>query len=138
MLDLSNEAHRHVDERLRRDLIIWVSTVRPDGRPHVAAVWFLWDGTNVLIFSMPNQKVRNLRQNPNVALALDNTDGGGDVITIEGTAELVEDGSISPMLPAYAQKYGEEMQAINLPAERMAKEYSVSIRITPARLRTVS
>jgi PPOX class probable F420-dependent enzyme len=137
MLDLSNDKHVHVDQRLRSDLIIWLTTVRADGRPHTAAVWFLWDGQTFLIFSMPNQKVRNLRHNPNVMLALDDTKGGGDVITVEGTAELIEDPTISAKLPAYVQKYQQEMTQINLPPERMAQEYTQAIRITPTRLRTV-
>ncbi len=138
MLDLSNTAHAHADERLRSDLVIWLTTVRADGQPQTSAVWFLWDGATFLIFSMPNQKIRNLRQNPRVSLALDNTDGGGDVITFEGTAELIEDGSVSAAnVPAYVQKYSAEMEAINLPAERMAQEYSIAIRITPTRVRTV-
>src|SRR5215472_14948177 len=112
MLDLSNDKHVHVDQRLRSDLIIWLTTVRADGRPHTAAVWFLWDGQTFLIFSMPNQKVRNLRHNPNVMLALDDTKGGGDVITVEGTAELIDDPAIAPTLPAYVQKYQQELQAM--------------------------
>jgi PPOX class probable F420-dependent enzyme len=137
MLDLSTDKHVHVDQRLRSDLIIWLTTVRADGRPHTAAVWFLWDGQNFLIFSMPNQKVRNLRHNPNVMLALDDTKGGGDVITVEGTAELIDDPAIAPTLPAYVQKYQQELQAMGMSAERMAEAYTQAIRITPARLRTV-
>ncbi len=56
------------------------------------AVWFLWTGTDVLIFSKPHQqKIRNLRQNPHVILALDNTKQGVDPITLEGEAELLDD-----------------------------------------------
>ena len=137
MLDLSNAAHAHAGERLRSDIVIWLTTVRADGQPQTSAVWFLWDGATFLIFSMPNQKIRNLRQNPHVSLALDNTDGGGDVITFEGTAEVIEDSSVAPTLPAYVQKYQAEMEAINLPAERMAQAYSIALRITPTRVRTV-
>src|SRR6266699_497224 len=88
MLDLKNPKNAHVDERLRREPIIWLSTVRPDGRPHIVPVWFLWDGAAILIFSQPNnQKIRNLRHNPNVALALEAVNQGDDVVLIEGRAE---------------------------------------------------
>ncbi|HEV2655078.1 MAG TPA: pyridoxamine 5'-phosphate oxidase family protein, partial [Ktedonobacteraceae bacterium] len=88
MLDLTKERDAHVDKRLRSDTTIWLTTVRRDGRPHTVPVWFLWDGATFLIFSQPdNLKIRNLRNNPNVTLALDNTDDGSDVIAVEGKAE---------------------------------------------------
>ena len=62
----------HVEERLRSDLIVWLTTVRPDGRPHSIPVWFLWESATILIFSKPNtKKIRNLRRNHSVTLALD-------------------------------------------------------------------
>jgi predicted pyridoxine 5'-phosphate oxidase superfamily flavin-nucleotide-binding protein len=29
---------------LRDDPVVWLSSVQPDGRPHVVPVWFHWDG----------------------------------------------------------------------------------------------
>jgi PPOX class probable F420-dependent enzyme len=71
LFDTAKPAHVHALERLQNDIIIWLSTVRPDGRPHLVPVWFLWDGQTILIFSKPDQKIRNLRQNPAVMLGLD-------------------------------------------------------------------
>ena len=69
LLDLSKERDAHIEQRLRTDHVIWLVTVRPDGRPHAVAVWFLWDSDTILIFSKPNnQKIRNLQANPNVLL----------------------------------------------------------------------
>ena len=134
MLDLSRPRHQHIAERLRSNVIAWLGTVRSDGRPHLVAVWFLWNDEHILVFSKPkNQKVRNLRQNPNVTLALDDTREGDDPIVIEGIAELVEDLGISTSLPAYLEKYGEAMKEIGLPGDEMAKVYSQAIRITPSR-----
>ncbi len=39
----------HIEERLRSNEMVWLTTVRPDGRPHSVPVWFLWDGATVLI-----------------------------------------------------------------------------------------
>ncbi len=135
MLDLTQPRHQHIAERLRSNVIAWLGTVRADGRPHLVAVWFLWDGEHILIFSIPNnQKIRNLRQNANVTVALDDTHDGEDPIVIEGTAELVDDPNISTNLPAYLEKYGEAMKQIGLPGAAMAKVYTQAIRITPARV----
>ncbi|MGZ3599413.1 MAG: TIGR03667 family PPOX class F420-dependent oxidoreductase [Ktedonobacterales bacterium] len=135
MLDLSQEHDAHIDQRLRSDLIMWIGTVRPDGSPHLVPVWFVWDGKEVLIFSQPSsRKVRNIRENPHVVLALDDTKGGEDVITIEGEAELLPTGSdVMMTYPAYAEKYGEEVRGMNTTVEALAKEYSQGIRVTPRR-----
>jgi PPOX class probable F420-dependent enzyme len=138
LLDPTRPEDQHIAERLRDDLIVWLTTVRPDGRPHMAAVWFLWEGDTILIFSQPNQKVRNLRANPSVALALDDTKTGGDAITIEGQAELLPAGTISPEYQPFAAKYAAKYAEMQWSPADMAQAYSQAIRITPTRFRTVS
>lgn len=135
MLDLSNPKHAHIEERLRDNLIVWLTTVRPDGRPHSVAVWYLWEGGDFLIFSKPNQqKLRNLRHNPNVVLALDDTDEGADLIVIEGSAELLSDPDISVTLAAYKEKYARKLAELGWTAESMAASYSQGIRIVPTKI----
>src|SRR5258706_877561 len=134
MLDLTNPKNAHIDERLRTNPIIWLTTVRPDNRPHMVAVWFLWDGEKFLIFSQPNtQKLRNLRHSSHVTLALDDTRGGGDVIVIDGEAELLTDPDVNATLAAYTQKYDALLKREGMDAASMAKSYSQGIRITPAK-----
>lgn len=134
MLDLSNAKDRHVDERLRSDLMIWISTVKPDGGAHLVPVWFLWDGEHVYIFSKPDQKIRNLQQNKSVMLGLDDTKGGNDPIMITGTAELLPHGEVTPAMPAYEEKYAERFAQYHWTGELMGKEYSEPIRITPRKI----
>jgi PPOX class probable F420-dependent enzyme len=56
-----------VQERLRADELIWLPTVRRNGRPHSVPVWFLWEGETIVVFSKPhNQKICNLRHNPRI------------------------------------------------------------------------
>jgi PPOX class probable F420-dependent enzyme len=134
MLDLANPKHAHVDERLGKNLIIWFGSVRPDGRPHLVYVWFLWDGKNILIFSQPNsQKIQNVRHNPHVTLALDETTEGEDMVILEGKAELLDDPAMNPTLPAFAAKYDSALQRVSLTAEAMAAVYSQALLITPTR-----
>lgn len=126
----------HVRERLKGDPIVWFTTVRADGRPHSVPVWFLWEDESILIFSKPNnQKIRNLRQNPNVILALDNTQGGGDVVIFEGKAQLLSEESKqleAPLVP-YLEKYGARLQRMNWDTDAMLQEYSQPIRVTITR-----
>ena len=68
-----------------------MSTVRPDGVPHLIPIWFSWDGEAILIASKPDaQKVRNIRENPVVMLALGRPDEDFDVGLLEGGAELLD------------------------------------------------
>lgn len=134
MLDLTQEMDAHIDQRLREDIVIWLGSVRPDGRPHLVVVWFLWTGKDLLVFSKPNQqKIRNLRGNPHVILALDNTNLGVDPITLEGEAEILDDPDVNATLPDYVAKYGPHMQGIGHTPETLAQIYSQAIRITPTK-----
>lgn len=138
-LDLTQDKDRHIDERLRTAPIIWLGSVRPDGRPHLVAVWFLWDGATILIFSIPNnQKLRNILQNPNVTLAVDDSKGGDDPIVVEGQAELLPAGSVDTTLPAYAEKYDTLLNEMGWNASSMASNYSQAIRVTPSKFLGVS
>jgi PPOX class probable F420-dependent enzyme len=134
ILDLSKKRDAHIDQRLREDVIVWLNTVRPDGRPHAVAVWFLWDGETILIFSKPKQqKLNNIEHNPHVLLAIDNTHNGADPITIEGHATLLANSDVDVTLAAYTEKYGEMIKGIQYTPEQMAAAYSQGIRIVPTR-----
>lgn len=131
MLDLAAAQNA----RLAAEPIIWLSTVRPDGRPHLVPVWFWWDGAAILIFSKPGaQKVNNLRHSPHAMLALDTADEGEDVVLLAGRAELLGAGAPQPTLPAYAAKYAALMARLGITPEAMAAEYTQAIRVLPERL----
>lgn len=133
-LDSSDPQAAHIAERLRDAVILWLASVRPDGRPHLVPVWFLWEGATILIFSKPkNQKIRNLRQNPAVTVSLDDTDEGDDVVVLEGVAELVSDSTVTTASPAYVEKYARLIADLGMTPETMAQEYSQPIRITITR-----
>jgi PPOX class probable F420-dependent enzyme len=66
-----------------------VATVRPDGRPHVAPVWFELDGDE-LIFTTWHASVkgRDLRRDPRISLCVDDERPPFSFVVIEGTASL--------------------------------------------------
>jgi PPOX class probable F420-dependent enzyme len=135
----------HVEQRLLTDQIVWLTTVRPDGRPHVVPVGFFWDGQTFLICSEPNtQKLRNVRHNPHVMLALDGTGNlGYDVVVVEGTAELLNETSLNILraYPGGTEKFAawlhiaHEAGFINKDRDMQAMlaDYSQPIRVTPTR-----
>ena len=137
MLDVTTEWGQHAEQRLRTNIIGWLTTVGSDGRPYTVPVWFLWDGNVALIFSQPQkQKIRNLRKNARVTLALDETKQGEDVVIVEGTAEVLDTPDISATLPAYVEKYGAMIQDMGSTPESMADDFSVGIRLTPTKFKS--
>jgi PPOX class probable F420-dependent enzyme len=139
MPDTLKPQNEHISQRLQSNLIAWFISVREDGRPHSVPVWFLWDGSYIIVFSQPeNQKIKNIRHNPNVALSLDNTgDDGGDVVTIEGTAEILTQQQVAlpAIISAYEAKYREEIKDIGMSLDSFAASYSQAIRIVPTKFR---
>jgi F420H(2)-dependent biliverdin reductase len=58
--------------KLQEEKNIWLACVRPDGRPHLTPVWFVFYIGKIYISTDPNNiKVRNLKNNPHAALALE-------------------------------------------------------------------
>lgn len=120
-------------QRLMSEEIIWFTTVSPGGVPTPNPVWFHWDGETVVVYSQPQSfRVRNIRQNPHVALTLQGVDGlGNNVVIINGDATLHIDNETIPA--AYWEKYGRLLQDMS-PAE-MTASYNVEIRVRPRRIR---
>jgi PPOX class probable F420-dependent enzyme len=133
---LPDDRRSHVEARLHGNLMAWLTTVRPDGRPVSVPVWFLLrDDESVLFYSEPKtRKLRNLEHNPNVTLGLDVTDLGRDVIGLNGTAAHVENVMPADQNGQYVAKYIERIGALFGSAEKFAELYSAPVIITPTRL----
>ncbi len=136
MIDLSSEFGKRAEARLRDESTIWLTTVDRSGVPQPRPVWFLWDGQSILIFSQPaGAKVRHIRQRPSVALNFNTDEDGDNVIVIIGKAEVLDGGVTPEELANDLRKYREGIKSLGMTEEQMAKEYSVPLRITPAKLR---
>lgn len=133
MTDPTKPKDAHVAERLATDQIAWLGTVRPDGRPHLVPIWFLWEGERVLFFTKEDQKVRNLRVNPRATLALDDTRDGGDVVILEAAAELLAEPSAEVLPPAHVEKYAAGIAGLEMTPESMTAEYRLAVRLRPTR-----
>ncbi len=90
------------DPRLLTDKNIWLSTVRPDGRPHLVPIWFVWQNERCYVCMQESVKLRNMRANPGVVFALE--DGNKPVIA-EGVATLISPPFPSDLALAFKDKY---------------------------------
>ena len=70
-----------------------LATVRPDGRPHVAPVWYDLDEDGSLVFNTGESTVkgRNMRREPRVSLCVDDDRPPFSFVVVEGVAEISDD-----------------------------------------------
>jgi PPOX class probable F420-dependent enzyme len=131
-MDSTTLAAHRVRSFLEREPVVWLSTSRPDGAPHLVPTWFAWDGETIVIRSKPEaRKVRNLRHDPRAMLALGDAEDDFDVGLLEARASVDDDETELPA--AFIAKYRERIAALGLTPAEFASTYSATIRLTPAR-----
>ena len=97
--------------RLREAEVLWLSTVRPEGRPNVAPLIAVWlDGALYFSTGEDEQKARNVARNPQVTVTTgQNALTEGLDIVLEGEATVVSDrAALRRIADAYIAKYGED------------------------------
>lgn len=66
-----------------------LATVRPDGRPHVAPVWFVVHGDEIVTMTWyTSVKARNLRIDARAALTVDLEEPPYGFVLVEGTVSM--------------------------------------------------
>jgi len=70
-----------------------LATVRADGRPHVAPVWYDVDDDGSMVFNTGESTVkgRNLLRDPRASLCVDDDRPPFSFVVVEGVAELSDD-----------------------------------------------
>jgi hypothetical protein len=72
-----------------------------DGTPRVVSFWFHWDGTDIVMASLPGApKLKALHSGDRVALTIDTNDPPHHILSIRGTAEVTE---VQGVVAEYAQ-----------------------------------
>jgi PPOX class probable F420-dependent enzyme len=136
VLDFNSDFGQRIARRLGAEQIIWLTTVGPDLTPQPNPVWFLWDGATFLIYSQPDRpKLRNIRLHQRVSLNLDAGPSGEDVGVLLGEARIEPDAPPATQVAAYIEKYKTYIAALKMTPESFAQSYSVTVRVTPDRLR---
>ena len=123
--------------RLADEQVVWLVTVDPHGTPQPTPVWFRWDGADeIVVKSQPRTaKLRNVRANPRVAVHLNSTPSGGDVVVLTGTASVDDDGLSAAERSAYDAKYDDGIRGLGTTPDGFHDDYAVTLRVRLERLR---
>jgi nitroimidazol reductase NimA-like FMN-containing flavoprotein (pyridoxamine 5'-phosphate oxidase superfamily) len=106
-------AWKYVIAELEKSKNYWISSTRPDGRPHAMPVWGVWvNGAVCFGTDRMSRKARNFQANPSVSLHLES---GDDVVIIEGTVREIAPKDMAAMDAAYFKKY--KMKLSDAPGE---------------------
>jgi PPOX class probable F420-dependent enzyme len=88
---------QELDEFLAQPNLSAIATIDPDGSPHTAATWYLWDGGRVLVNMADTRKrLDHIRQDARVSLTVMGKDNFYNQVTLRGrVAELADDDDLS-------------------------------------------
>jgi nitroimidazol reductase NimA-like FMN-containing flavoprotein (pyridoxamine 5'-phosphate oxidase superfamily) len=94
-------------ECLEKAEVYWLSTVRPDGRPHVTPLVAVWlDDTLYFTTGPSERKAKNLVHNSHCVITTGRDVLEGLDLVVEGDAELVSDEArLQRVADQYASKY---------------------------------
>jgi PPOX class probable F420-dependent enzyme len=112
-----------------------LATVRADGRPHVAPVWFALDDATI-VFTMWHTTIKhtNIRRDPRVCLCVDDDQPPFSYVMVEGTAAISEDlADLRVWATRIAGRYMGEQLAESY-GQRNAVAGELLVRVTPTRI----
>jgi len=98
-------------KQLEQGEIFWITTVRPDGRPHVTPLIAVWlDGALYFCTGPEERKAKNLAHNARCILTTGSNayDSGLDVVVEGDAVQVRDDAQLQRIADAYVAKYGEE------------------------------
>ena len=123
-------------ERLEREVMGWLTTVTASERPQTSSVWFVVHDDAVYVQSRPHAaKLSNIRANRKVSFHLDSDGAGGDIVTIDADAEIL-DTVPTQLSDVYLAKYERMIrERLHSTPEAMLEDYATTVRVTPRRVR---
>jgi uncharacterized pyridoxamine 5'-phosphate oxidase family protein len=97
--------------RLEQAEVFFLTTVRPDGRPHVTPLIAVWERESLYFCTGPTeQKAKNLAANPHCILTAGATAiaEGLDVVVEGDAVRADDDAELGRVAAAYEDKYGKD------------------------------
>ena len=98
----------------------FVATLLPDGSPHVTPTWVDFDGENVLVNTVvDNRKDRNVQQDPRVALAIADPAHPYRYVAVRGEVVERREAGAADHIDALAERYLGEPRYPGPPGDRV-------------------
>jgi PPOX class probable F420-dependent enzyme len=103
----------------RKKAFAQLATIMPDGSPHVAPVWFEYDGDHIVINTAKGRvKDRNIRRDPRVGIDVVDPDNPYRHLSIRGrVVEITEKGADEHIDKLTKMYTGEEKYGHRAPGE---------------------
>jgi nitroimidazol reductase NimA-like FMN-containing flavoprotein (pyridoxamine 5'-phosphate oxidase superfamily) len=106
-----------VDSFLATEWVCRLASLKSDGRPHVAPLWFVWDGSAIWVYSIVrSQRWKNIVGDGRVSVVIDAGRDPSELrgVEVDGRAEPVgempriegRDESVAAVEDLFAAKYG--------------------------------
>ena len=121
---------------LREPHIADLATVQPDGSPHLAPVWFFYDGEQIIVMAEKSAvKIRNIRRDPRVMLSIATDVEPYEYVLVRGTAAITFNDEDGPdLLRTIAVHYKGDVEGEEY-AETTGKELDLCvIRLSPEKI----
>jgi len=126
---MTAELTQEISSRLTADDYGWLTTVAKSGQPVPRLIWFFYDGSELVVYTMPGAaKVGHIRRHPQVSLNLDSDGNGGGIVVIGGAARIDAEGVDCREDAPYWAKYAATAEQFGL-TDAMAN-YSTRLRIS--------
>lgn len=109
------------DPRLFSERNIWLATTRPNGKPHLVPIWFVWVRERFYICTADSSvKVKNIVANPRASVALED---GNQPIIAEGRAAMLPRPHPDDVVAEFKRKYDWDISTDG--------SYTALIEVTP-------
>ncbi len=112
-----------------------LATVREDGRPHVAPIWFVWNEGKIIFCTGDDSiKAKNIKRNPQVSICVDDESPPYAFVIIQGTAKFSDNQKdILKWNTILGGRYmGEKLAEVY--GKRNAVEGSLLVEVTPTKM----
>jgi PPOX class probable F420-dependent enzyme len=89
-----------------------IATVPPNGHPHTAATWYLWEDGRVLVnMDATRRRLENMRRDPHVSLTVIGAEDWYHQVTLRGRAIRIEDDADFEGIDRLSRRYTGEPYA---------------------------
>ena len=128
----THEMETYLKEARIADLV----TLRSDGSPHIAPVWYQYrTGVLYIMARQDSVKVRNIRRDTRVAVSIPKPDFPYQYVVIEGTAAITHH-EIDKMILEISVHYRGKENGEQFSRDLLSEGAMVVIEITPTRTLT--